>query len=314
MKLIIQIPCYNEEKTLPLTYADLPHEIPGIDTIEYLIINDGSTDRTVEVAKELGIHHIVSFAGNRGLSAAFSAGLKRCLEEGADIIVNTDGDNAFPGNLIPNLVKPIVEHTADVVIGDRETDKVKRYSWVKRKLQRIGTWTVNAMAGTTVNDAVCGFRAYSASAARRINTLSNYSYTTENLIQLGYERLRIVSMPIHLNEDTRKSRLMRSIPHFITNQMVTMVRSYSYYYAMRIYSILAAIMLSLGTLGIIRFVYLYYSTGTSGRVQSLIVSSILITLGIFTFLIGVIADMISTNRKLMEKMLEMMREMNRRAE
>ncbi len=314
MKLIIQIPCYNEEKTLPLTFSDLPREIPGIDRIEYLIINDGSTDRTVEVAKELGVHHIVSFSGNRGLSAAFSAGLKRCLEEGADIIVNTDGDNAFPGWLIPDLVKPIVEHRADVVIGNRETNKIKHYSWVKRKLQRIGTKTVNAMAGTTVSDAVCGFRAYSAAAARKINTLSNYSYTTENLIQLGYERMKIVSMPIELNEETRKSRLMRSIPHFITNQMLTMVRSYSYYYGMRIYSLLAAIMFILGSLGIVRFIYLYYATGTAGRVQSLIVSSILITLAIFTFLIGIIADMIGTNRKLMEKMLEMMREMNQKNE
>ena len=307
MYLIIQLPCFNEEKTLPATFADLPKHIDGVEKIEYLIINDGSNDRTVEVAKQIGINHVVSFAGNRGLASAFRAGIERCLELGADIIVNTDADNQYCGQDIHKLVSPILEGKADVVVGDRQTNTISHFSWFKKKLQRIGTNVVKTLSQTEVNDAVSGFRAYSAEAARSINIVTPFSYTIENLIQLGTKRLRIISVPIRTNAQTRKSRLFKSIPHFVGNQLSTIVKTVSTYYALKLFTIIAAILLLPGILGIARFLYFALLGDPSGHVQSLVVSAVLIIIGFNMFIFGIIADMIATNRKLIEMILVKLR-------
>lgn len=303
MKLIIQIPCLNEESTLPVTIADLPKKIEGIDIIEYLIIDDGSTDRTIEVAKQLGVKHIVSFPQNRGLAHAFEAGIQRCLKEGADIIVNTDGDNQYKGQDIEKLVLPILKGKADVVVGDRQTAKIAHFSAVKRFLQWLGTFVTNRLANTNINDAVSGFRAFSREAAANLNILTNFSYTTESLIQLGHKRFAIVSVPIGTNDKLRVSRLFKSIPHFLTNQVSTIIRVYSHYRALKIFSLLGLIVTLPGMLGIIRFIYYYLNSSGSGKIQSLVISVMLILIGVVIILVGILADMISNNRKLIEKIL-----------
>jgi glycosyltransferase involved in cell wall biosynthesis len=303
MKLIIQIPCLNEEQTLPKTFADLPKQIPGIDVIEYLIIDDGSTDRTVEVAKSLGVHHIVSFAQNRGLAKAFEAGIQRCLAEGADIIVNTDGDNQYFGGDIANLVQPILLGKADVVVGNRQTDSIEHFSGTKKVLQRIGTYVTNSLAKTNIDDAVSGFRAFSREAAINLNILTTFSYTTESLIQLGHKRFAIASVPIRTNEKLRVSRLFKSVPHFLVNQISTIVRVYSHYQALKIFSILGVVVTLPGLLGIGRFLFYYFTASGSGKIQSLIISVMLVLIGVVIVMVGILADMISNNRKLIEKLI-----------
>jgi glycosyltransferase involved in cell wall biosynthesis len=303
MKLIIQIPCYNEEKTLPATLKDLPKKIEGVDEIETLIIDDGSTDKTIAIAQKQGVEHIVSFPVNRGLAKAFDAGIDYCLQHGADIIVNTDGDNQYRGADIAELVQPIVEGQADVVIGDRQTDKIEHFSRFKRWLQRMGTSMINKLAHTHIDDAVSGFRAFSREAAANLNITTLFSYTTESLIQLSEKRFAIVSVPIRTNQKLRVSRLFRNLPHFLIMQAKTIIRVYSHYKALRIFTALGLLVAAPGVAGIVRFLIYYFSSEGAGKIQSLIISVMLILIGVVIFLVGILADMISTNRVLIEKLL-----------
>ena len=303
MKLIIQIPCYNEEKTLPVTYKDLPKQIEGIDEIETLIINDGSTDNTVKVAKKIGVDHIVNFNRNKGLARAFNAGIEKCLELGADIIVNTDADNQYCGQDIPKLVKPVVESKADVVVGDRQTDKISHFSWTKKMLQKSGSALIRNFSNTKVADTVSGFRAFSWDAAMRINTLTEFSYTIESLIQLGNQKLKIISVPIRTNDELRKSRLFKSIPSFLTLQLSTILRVYATYKALKVFTVIGLIVILPGLLGFARFLYYYFTAGGEGHIQSLIFSTVLVNIGFIVFMFGIIADLISSNRKLIENAL-----------
>ncbi len=303
MKLVIQIPCYNEEKTLPITIKDLPKQIQGIDIIETLIINDGSKDNTVKVAEDMEVDHILSFKNNKGLSKAFSEGIEKCLELGADIIVNTDADNQYSGKDIPKLVKPIIKDKADVVVGDRQTDKIPHFSWLKKKLEKRGSAFIRSLSNTNVVDTVSGFRAFSKEAAMRINAFTEFSYTLENLIQLGHEKLKVISVPIRTNKKLRKSRLHKNIPNFIFSQLATILRVYSTYKALRVFTVIGLILILPGLFGFVRFLYFFFTSGGQGHVQSLIFSAVLLILGFFVFIFGIIADMISNNRKLIERAL-----------
>jgi glycosyltransferase involved in cell wall biosynthesis len=303
MKLIIQIPCYNEEETLEQTLKELPTHIEGIDEIEVLIIDDGSTDRTIEIAKENRIQHIINFKENRGLAAAFSEGIDRSIELGADIIVNTDGDNQYCGADIPKLVRPILNNSADIVIGNRNTNRIKHFSWIKRRLQSIGTKVVNAISGTKVGDSVCGFRAYTREAAMKINIQTEFSYTIETLIQMGHEKLKVVSVPVRTNKTVRKSRLAKNVPSFIMNQLKTMIRAYTTYKALTLFTIIAIIMFIPGFVGLVRFLYFFIIGEGYGHLQSLVVSVMLVIMSVNLFLVGLLADAVSFNRKLLEKIL-----------
>ncbi len=309
MKLIIQIPCYNEEKSLPLTYADLPKYIEGIDVIETLIVNDGSTDTTLEVARRIGIDHIINFIQNRGLAMAFSAGIEKCLELGADIIVNTDADNQYCGSDIIKLVKPIINSEADVVIGNRETNKIAHFSWVKKRLQQSGSSLVRRLSNTDVPDTISGFRAFSKEAALRINIITEFSYTIENLIQLGHQKLKIVSIPVKTNEKLRESRLFRNIPSFLINQLSTIVRVYTKYKVLKLFTIIGLILILPGLIGFIRFLYFFFTSRGDGHVQSLIFSTTFILIGFLILMFGIISDLISNNRKLIEEALYKIKKM-----
>lgn len=303
MKLIIQIPCYNEEKTLPLTLHDLPKKVEGIDEVETLIIDDGSTDRTVEVARKIGVNHIVSFRDNKGLAKAFSSGLEKSLELGADIIVNTDADNQYSGQDIPKLVEPIIKGEAEVVVGDRQTDKIPHFSWIKKKLQKYGSTLVSSLSKTKVADTTSGFRAYSRDAAMMINNFTEFSYTIENLIQLGNQKINIISVPVRTNQKLRESRLFKSIPNFLTYQFAAILRVYSTYRALKIFTIIGLLIILPGLFGFARFLYYYFTTGGQGHIQSLIFSTALLIVGFLVFMFGIIADLINNNRKLIEKAL-----------
>lgn len=303
MKLIIQIPCYNEEATLPQTVRDLPVQIAGIDEIEVLVIDDGSTDRTVAVARELGVQHIVSLPRNAGLARAFVTGLETSVARGADIIVNTDADNQYQGADIANLVAPIVNGRADVVVGDRGVASLAEFSPVKRFLQQFGSWVVQLASGVAVPDATSGFRALSCEAALRTLILSEYSYTLESLIQAGARRLSVVYVPIRVNAKTRPSRLMRNIPQYVMSSMATILRIYTMYRPMRVFFFLAGLMLAGGLVGGARFLYFYAQGRGAGHIQSLILTAILLIMGLQTFLIGLVADLIGFNRKILEETL-----------
>lgn len=305
MKLIIQIPCYNEEKTLPATYVDLPKHIDGIDEIETLIIDDGSTDKTVEIARALGVNHIIVFKRNKGLARAFEAGLENCLKLGADIIVNTDADNQYCGADIENLVKPILQEQADVVIGDRQTASIKHFSFFKKTLQKLGSFTVRKLSNSDIKDAVSGFRAFSRPIAHKINILTEFSYTIENIIQLEYLKAKIVSVPVRTNPKTRKSRLFKSIPNFIGHQLTTLIRAYSNYRALKVFTTLGVFLIIPGIVGFIRFLYFYFTEGGHGHIQSLIFSTAFLNVGFIIIIFGILADMISKNRKIIEKILEL---------
>ncbi|HEY88521.1 MAG TPA: glycosyltransferase family 2 protein [Thermoflexia bacterium] len=307
MKLIIQLPCYNEEETLPETVAELPREIPGVDVIEYLIIDDGSTDKTIAIAQELGVQHIVRHTRNQGLASAFIDGLQAALLAGADIIVNTDADNQYQGADIPRLVAPLLAGTADIVIGDRGMSTHPYFSPLKRTLQRLGSWVVSLAAGVSISDATSGFRALSRDAALQTLVLSNYSYTLETLIQAGARQLAVSYVPIRVNPQTRPSRLMRNIPHFITSSGSTILRAYTMYRPLRIFLLLGGAF-SVAGLGIgARFLYYYFTTGGMGHVQSLILMAVLLIMGLQTCLIGLLADLIGFNRKILEKILYRLR-------
>jgi glycosyltransferase involved in cell wall biosynthesis len=306
MKVIVQIPCFNEEGTLPQVLADIPRRIDGVDAVEVLVIDDGSTDGTAEAARRCGADHLVRHARNQGLARAFRSGLDAALLLGADVIVNTDADNQYAGSAIPDLIRPILEGRADVVVGDRRTHLVPHFSPLKRRLQRIGSFFVRLLSGTTVPDAVSGFRALSRSAALRINVLSSFSYTIEMLIQAGKERMAVVSVPVQVNPQTRESRLFRSVPQFLGQSLVTTVRTYTMYKPLRVFTYLGGALVALGLLPVARFLY-FYAQGQGGHVQSLVLGGVLLVFGFVSLLVGIVAELISFNRRLLEILLEKVR-------
>ena len=308
MKLIVQIPCFNEEATLPQTLADIPRRIEGVDEVEILIIDDGSQDRTVEVARALGADHIVRHKKNIGLARSYRSGLERCLELGADIIVNTDGDNQYAGADIPKLIAPILAGDADIVVGDRQTAKVAHFSAPKKLLQAVGSGVVRRLSGLKIPDAVSGFRAVSRDAALRLNIVSSFSYTIEMLIQAGRKRMTVTSVPVATNPKTRESRLFRSIPVFIRRSVATMLRIYAMYQPLRAFFYLGLALTLVGSVPVLRFLYYFYVVGQGeGKLQSLVLGGVLIVIGLTTFLIGLLADLISFNRQLIEITLEKVR-------
>tara|TARA_Y100000310_G_scaffold345552_1_gene466415 strand:- start:5815 stop:6849 length:1035 start_codon:yes stop_codon:yes gene_type:complete len=309
VKLIVQIPCYNEEHTLPETYNDIPREIDGVDKVEIMIIDDGSTDRTIEVAKSLGVDHIIRNKNNRGLARTFRKGIDECLKLGADIIVNTDGDNQYAGWDIPKLIKPILEEKADVVVGDRKTQDIQHFTPLKKLLQRLGSYVVKKVSGVQVPDAVSGFRAYSREAALQLNIISPFSYTIEALIQSGKKHMAVTHVPVETNAKTRDSRLFTSIPKFIERQLTTIVRMYTMYQPLRVFVLLGALFTLIGLIPIVRFLIYYFLGEGDGHIQSLILGGVLSLLGAFTFLIALIADLINFNRQLIEQTLEKVRRM-----
>ena len=303
MKLIVQIPCYNEEQTLPETVKDIPRKIEGVDQVEILIIDDGSIDRTVEVAKEIGVDHIVSNIRNKGLARTFLAGLDACLRLGADIIVNTDGDNQYNGEDIPKLIEPILKEEADIVIGDRQTDKVVHFSSMKKKLQKVGSWVIRGLSGTDIPDAVSGFRAFRREAAMQMNIVSPFSYTIETIIQAGKKHLAVTSVPIGTNPKTRESRLFKSIPNFIERSLTTMIRMYTMYQPLRVFFYIGFFFILAGLIPSVRFLIYYFMGQGSGHIQSLILASILFVVGFQVLVVGLVADVISFNRRLIEETL-----------
>jgi glycosyltransferase involved in cell wall biosynthesis len=311
MKLIIQIPCYNEEKTLPLTLCDLPRSIPGVDIIETLVINDGSRDRTEAVARELNVSHIVRLPQHVGLARAFRAGLESALLAGADIIVNTDADNQYQGADIARLVEPILAGRAEMVVGDRGVATLEYFSPAKRLLQRFGSWVVQLASGFAIPDATSGFRALSREAALRTTVMSEYSYTLETLIQAGAHRLAIEYVPIRVNARTRESRLIANVPDFVGRSLFTIVRVYTTYKPLRVFLAIGSVFLVSGLALGLRFLYLllFSEQGGAGHVQSLILAAVLIILGVQVALIGLIADLVGVNRRMMEDTLYRVRKM-----
>jgi len=310
MKLIVQIPCLNEEATLPATLRDIPREIPGIDKIEILIIDDGCTDRTVEIAREMGVDHVLKFPANRGLGHAFAAGIDYCLSHGADIIVNTDGDNQYHGGDIPKLVQPILEGRAHLVIGDREPEKVAHFSFVKKKMQTLGSRVVSRLADMHVPDVASGFKAYSREAAMRLNCSTDFDHTVDHVIQSGRKRIITVSVPIRTNEKLRESRLFSNIGVFITRSLGIMVRVYSSYRAMKLFSAAGLTVIAAGVAIGLRFLYYFFFTDTSNlHVQSLILAAILLLAGFQMILTGITADLINTTRSVLEDVSYRLRRM-----
>jgi len=304
VKLIVQIPCFNEEKNLPPTVADIPRAIEGVDEIEILVIDDGSTDRTSEVARDIGVDHIVRNKNNKGLARSFRRGIDACLSAGADIIVNTDGDNQYVGADIAALVRPIVEEKADIVVGDRQTASHPYFTPAKRKLQRLGSFAVRSLSGVDVPDAVSGFRAISRDAALQLNIVSPFSYTIEMLIQANRKHLAITSVPVSCNPPSRPSRLIKSLPRFIERSVSTMLRMFMMYQPMRVFFSIGAVASLIGLVPIVRFLY-FASTGQGdGHIQSLILGGTLLTIGFVTFIVGMVADLINFNRQLIEMTLE----------
>ena len=310
MKLIIQIPCYNEAETLEIALNDLPKHIDGIDEIEYLIINDGSQDNTVEVAKNWGVNYVVNFKCNRGLAKGFMAGLDACLRQGADIIVNTDADDQYCGADIEKLVRPILEGKADIVIGERPIDETEHFSPMKKRLQHIGSWTVRVASKTDVPDAPSGFRAYSREAALRMNVVNEYTYTLETIVQAGLNKMAITSVPIRTNPELRSSRLFHSMFGYIKKSMLTIIRAFMMYKPLRFFTMIGGIIFAIGLIIGIRFLVYFFMGQSSGHIQSLILASTLLMLGFQTFISGLLADLIASNRKLLEDTQERVRRLD----
>ncbi len=304
-KLIIQIPCLNEAATLPATLADLPRSIPGIDVIETLVIDDGSRDGTSEVAISCGVHHVVRLRRNKGLAAAFAAGIDACVKAGADIIVNTDADNQYAGHEIPQLIAPLLRGDADICIGDRNIAELEHMSWRKRQLQRLGSWVVRQVSNTSVPDTTSGFRAYTREAALRMTIVSEFSYTLESIIQAGKKRMAIAHVPIATNPRTRDSRLFDSVFSYIKRSGATIVRIYTMYEPLKVFTYIGLTLFAAGVLISIRFLYYYVTSFTGGGryLQSLIYAAVLMIVGFQVVLIGLLADVISANRKLLEDLL-----------
>ena len=302
MKLIIQIPCYNEAETLAIALGALPKEVEGFDTVEWLIINDGSTDDTVKVARECGVDHIVNFKHNRGLAKGFMAGIKECLNQGADVIVNTDADNQYEADDIPKLTQPIVDGTSEYVIGERPIAKTDHFSPAKKFLQKLGSWVVRKASNTDIPDAPSGFRAMSRECAMQLNVYNNYTYTLETIIQAGQKNMAISSVPIQTNEDLRPSKLLSSIPNYIKKSVVTIVRISVVYKPFQSFMSIAAILFVLGFLLGLRYLYFVFTGDGEGHTQSVILAGVLMGMGFQTGLIAFIADLLSVNRKLLEEL------------
>ncbi len=299
-KLIIQIPCFNEEKTIAITLAELPRKVKGFDEVEWLIIDDGCTDDTVRVARENGVDHVVSFTKNHGLAKGFMAGLDACLQLGADVIVNTDADNQYQAADIPKLVDPVLSGRADIVVGARPIADIEHFSMMKKVLQRIGSWVVRIASKTGVEDVTSGFRAMSRDAAMRMNVFNEYTYTLETIIQAGQKNMAIISVPIGTNEDLRPSRLLKSIPSYIRKSIFTIGRFFVVYKPFRFFIFLGSILFLCGFLIGARFLLYYISGSGAGHIQSLILASVLLGIGLQTMLVAFLADLLSVNRRLLE--------------
>lgn len=309
MKLVIQIPCHNEEATLPSTIAALPRSLPGFSSVRLLVVDDGSTDHTAEVARALGADRVVRLPRNQGLARAFTVGIETALRMGADVIVNTDADNQYCAGDIPALLAPVLADEADIVIGARPLAEIEHFSVAKRWLQIVGTRFVRSLTGTDVADATSGFRAYSRRAALALNVFSTYTYTLETLVQAGYKRLRVASVPVRVNAPTRPSRLVRSTPHYVLQSVLTLARVAVIYRPFRAFAIPATISALIGLAGVARFLYYYFTQGgTAGHIQSLILAAILVLTGGLLFTLGVLADLLSVNRRLLEELQASARE------
>jgi glycosyltransferase involved in cell wall biosynthesis len=300
VKLIIQIPCLNEEHSLPHTLADLPDKIEGINTIETLVIDDGSSDKTVEVAKNLGVDHILKFTNNKGLAKAFISGINQSLKLGADVIVNTDADNQYFGGDIVKLIQPILNKKADIVIGDRQVETIRHFSPLKIFLQKFGSWVVRQLSGTTIPDATSGFRAYSREAALQLNVVSDFTYTIETIISAGKKNLAIEHVPVKTNNQLRESRLFPSIKVYLKRSLVTMLRVYSMYNPLKLFTIAGGSTFLLGFAIGCRYLFFFFQGQTEGHIQSLILSAILLIVGFQIIMMGVAAELIAVNRQLLE--------------
>jgi glycosyltransferase involved in cell wall biosynthesis len=308
VKLIIQVPCLNEEATLPLVFERMPRHIPGVDSVEFLVIDDGSQDDTIEVARRLGVHHVVRHTRNMGLGQSFHDGVHKALEMGADIVVNTDGDNQYPSERIPDLIKPILDGRADIVIADRQTDTIEHFSPLKKRLQRVGSRVVSIAADTDMPDAASGFRAYSREALIRLNTVTRFSYSMETIIQAGNKHLAITSIPVETNPKTRESRLFKRMGEHVWKSAITIIRAYIMYRPMTIFITAAAVLFGAALIPFVRFLILYFFTANSGgtrHIQSLVVGSVLMFAAFLSLALGVIADLIRINRVLIENSLEL---------
>ena len=300
MKLIIQIPCLNEEQTLPETLKDLPKSLNGIDEIEILVIDDGSTDRTVQSAKEHGVHHILSLTNNKGLAKAFIFGIGHSLKLGADIIVNTDADNQYFGGDIEKLVQPILDKRADIVIGNRQVETISHFSPIKILLQKLGSWTVRRLSGTTIPDATSGFRAYSKEAALQMNVISDFTYTVETIISAGNKNLAIEHTPVRTNKKLRESRLFPSIQVYLRRTLVTMLKVYSMYRPLKLFTIAGGSIFLVGFAIGCRYLFFFFQGQTEGHIQSLILSAITLIVGFQIIMMGIAAELIAVNRQLLE--------------
>ncbi|QDC80354.1 glycosyltransferase family 2 protein [Candidatus Methylopumilus universalis] len=308
MKLIIQIPCLNEAKSLPITLKELPRKVKGFKKVEWLIIDDGSADDTAKVAKSLGVDHIVQFTKTKGLAKGFMAGIEASLQLGADVIINTDADNQYKAKNIPDLLKPILDKKADIVIGARPIQNIEHFSLIKKLLQKLGSWVVRISSGTSIEDAPSGFRAMTRDAALRLNVFNSYTYTLETIIQAGQKNMVIVTVPIEVNKDMRPSRLLKSIPAYIQKSVSTIIRIFAVYRPFRFFMSLGVLLFSIGVLIGLRFLILFFEgQSTQGHIQSLILASIFIGMGFQTMIIAFIADLIGVNRNLLEDIQYRMR-------
>jgi glycosyltransferase involved in cell wall biosynthesis len=308
VKVIVQVPCLNEETTLPLVFEKMPRSIPGVDSLEFLVIDDGSRDDTFEVARRLGVHHFVRHTRNMGLGQSFHDGVHRALELGADIVVNTDGDNQYPSERIPDLIKPILDGRADIVIADRQTDTIEHFSPLKKRLQKLGSRVVSVAADTDMPDAASGFRAYSRESLIRLNTVTRFSYSMETIIQAGNKRLAIASIPVETNPKTRESRLFKRMGEHVWKSAITIIRAYIMYKPMTLFIAAAALLFAAGLVPFIRFIILYFFAANSGgtrHIQSLLVGSVLMMVAFLSIALGIIADLIRINRVLIENSLEL---------
>jgi glycosyltransferase involved in cell wall biosynthesis len=301
MKLIIQIPCLNEAETLAITLADLPRAVPGFARVEWLVVDDGSTDGTAEAARAQGVDHVVQHPVNRGLAVSFMTGIEAALKLGADVIVNTDADNQYHGGDVPKLTAPILAGQADIVIGARPIEQTEHFSWVKKRLQRLGSWAVRVASNTDVADAPSGFRAISREAAMRLNVFTAYTYTLETIIQAGLSNLRVVSVPIRTNADLRPSRLVKSIGSYVRRSLWTILRVFVTYRPLALFFWLGSFFLLVGFGVGARFLAFFLEGSGEGHVQSVILASLCVTLGTLLWMMGLIADLVATNRKLLER-------------
>ena len=307
MKLFIQIPCLNEEETLPGVIRDIPRSLAGIDDVKVLVIDDGSSDRTVEVAYREGADYVIKLPYNQGLAKAFSTGVNTCLEMGADIIVNTDGDHQYSGQDVDRLIQPILQGKADIVIGDRQTKKLSHFSPLKKTLQKLGSRTVSLLSNVSIPDATSGFRAYSRDAALRLNVFSKFSYTLETIIQAGKNQMAVVHVPVHANGPERPSRLFSSLSVYLKRSIATILRIYVLYEPLRTLFYVGGAIFFVGALGILRFLYFYFTGSGNGHIQSLVISGVLLAMGFHVWVLGILADLVSINRRLSEEILYRMK-------